>query len=462
MFFAIITLVTALIIAGIAGWFSIVGLMSIFSAQALSTAIMAGALEVGKLVSASWLYRNWHTASWFIKSYLIVAVLVLMLITSMGIFGFLSKAHLQHTGVASEVALQIERIDAKMSREKQKITDAETVIGQLDETVQVLMNNERIRGADGALAVRRSQTEERASLNAEIDQASATLASLQDQRLELSQKTLAVEQELGPLKYVAELIYTEQNQENLDRAVRIFILLLVSVFDPLAVILLIAANNSLMRHGLVLEKPAEPMPVAEPLAESQSEPLNCYKCGATLSHAPGIGPFCPEKQCDVFDSPLASDPEPQTPEPLVTEPMPEPEPQAQEITQSDPDLDIKTEPATITDTEVQEDRTDSSEKTPDTEIEQLNIPEVIEEVPGDLTEENVEPEIREMVEELIQEETPDLSQLQQVAKHLANSRANKSQMTEEEIVEVLASSTQESAARKKLGFWAVKLPDKDV
>lgn len=394
MFFAIITLLTALSIAGIAAWFSIVGLMSIFSAQALSTAIMAGALEVGKLVSASWLYRNWRIAGWFIKSYLIVAVLVLMLITSMGIFGFLSKAHLENTAVSSEVALSIERIDAKIAREEQKVRDAQLVIGQLDETVQVLMKNERIRGPDGALAVRKSQTEERAALNAEIEQASATLGTLQDQRLELSQRNLAVEKELGPLKYVAELVYTDQSSENLDRAVRMFILLLVSVFDPLAVILLIAANKSLMSHGIVLEPPASAV------IDKVSEPVN------------------------------------------IVEPVSVVEPEIAKV----------------------------NEKTQPESVEQVNIPEVavvdvvenpVEPEVRDTVEDQVEPEVREMVEDLIENETTDIKQLQAVAKHLANSKANKSNMTEDEIVEVLASSTKESEARKKLGFWAVRLPDKD-
>lgn len=380
MFFAIITLLTALSIAGIAAWFSIVGLMSIFSAQALSTAIMAGALEVGKLVSASWLYRNWRIAGWFIKTYLIAAVLVLMLITSMGIFGFLSRAHLENTAVSGGVTLAIERIDAKIAREQQKIRDAETVIKQLDETVQVLMNNERIRGPDGALAVRRAQATERDVLNTDIEQASTQLASLQDQRLELSQKNLAVEKELGPLKYVAEMIYADQSSENLDRAVRLFILLLVVVFDPLAVILLIAANKSLMQHGLILE-------------------------GKSLDK--------------------------------VAEP-------------------VKLVP-------VKEEITNLSEKNPEPQPEPVNIPETPVTVPPvkEVLEDQVEPEVREMVQDLIENETTDLKQLQTVAKHLANSKANKSNMTEEEIVEVLASSTKESEARRKLGFWAVPLPDKD-
>ena len=99
MIFGFLTLFIALSIAGVAGWFSIVGLMAIFSAAALPIAIMAGTLEVGKLVAASWLYRYWHDTSWWMKTYLTAAVVVLMLITSMGIFGYLSKAHLDQEAV---------------------------------------------------------------------------------------------------------------------------------------------------------------------------------------------------------------------------------------------------------------------------------------------------------------------------------------------------------------------------
>jgi hypothetical protein len=433
MFFAMVTLLTALSIAGIAAWFSILGLMSIFSAQAFSIAIMAGALEVGKLVSASWLYRNWGGAGLLLKLYLTIAVLVLMLITSMGIFGFLSKAHLENTAISSEVTLSITRIDAKITREQQKIKDAETVIGQLDNTVQVLMNNERIRGADGALAVRKGQAEERDSLNNDIDQASTVLASLQDQRLELSQRNLAVEKELGPLKYVAEMIYTDKTSENLDRAVRLFILLLVFVFDPLAVVLLIAANKSLMQHGVVLEK-------------SPPDRLDAVTESVTIIKETVTEPMMIEPVTEplVIEEPV-----------LIEEPV-EDIIKPMSITITEPEFLV--EPQILT-------STDSSEKLAADTDEQVNISEILitsQSTVSDTTEYQVEPQVREMVEELVQNETTDMSQLQEVAKHLANSKANTSNMTADEIVEVLASSTRDTAARQKLGFWAVKLPDKDI
>ena len=110
MLFGLLTLFTALAIAGVAAWFSIAGLMAIFSASALPIAIMASTLEVGKLLTASWLYRYWNETSLLLKTYLTTAVFVLMIITSMGIFGYLSKAHLDQAGVSSEAFAKVERI----------------------------------------------------------------------------------------------------------------------------------------------------------------------------------------------------------------------------------------------------------------------------------------------------------------------------------------------------------------
>jgi hypothetical protein len=156
MIFGIITLITALTIAGVAAWFSIVGLMAIFSAAALPIAVMAGTLEVAKLVVASWLYRYWANTRWWMKTYLTAAVLVLMLITSMGIFGYLSKAHLDQAAVGGNNDLQMAQIQLRIDREQRKIDDASTVIAQLDQAVQALIDYDRIRGPDGSIAVRQS------------------------------------------------------------------------------------------------------------------------------------------------------------------------------------------------------------------------------------------------------------------------------------------------------------------
>lgn len=288
MIFGIITLLIALAIAGVAAWFSIVGLMAIFSASALSIAIMAGTLEVGKLVAASWLYRHWRDTTVMMKTYLTLAVVVLMLITSMGIFGYLSKAHLDQAAVGGNNQLQIQQIEMRIEREQRKITDANTVISQLDQTVQTLMDYDRIRGPEGALAVRESQSAERAQLNNIIDTATNTVLEYQTQLLPLREQQLQTELKVGPLKYVAELIYGESGEEVLDKAVRLFIILLVIVFDPLAIVMILAANQTLMRHGITLEKQYEKQSATEePLFDDipfDSENYNSQSLNDDIEH----------------------------------------------------------------------------------------------------------------------------------------------------------------------------------
>ena len=242
---AILTLLVALAISGVAAWYSIVGLMAIFAAAAIPIAIMGGVLEVGKLLTASWLYQNWNRAPVLLKSYLSIAVVVLMFITSMGIFGFLSKAHIDQTISTGDNTLLISQIDNKIAREQNRVEDAEKVIAQLDQAVQVLMDFDRIRGKDGAIAVRESQKEERGNLNDIIDSASSTIARLQSEKLTLDSEQLKLEAEVGPIKYIAGLFYEETNKNTLEEAVRYVILVIIFVFDPLAVLLIIAANMSL-------------------------------------------------------------------------------------------------------------------------------------------------------------------------------------------------------------------------
>jgi len=221
MFFGIITLLTALIIAGVAAWFSIAGLIAIFSASAMAIAVMGVTLEIGKLVTASWLYRNWEDTKFLLKSYLTISVIILMFITSMGIFGYLSKAHIEQSAGSGDNTLQIELLDNQINREQRRITDNEAVIGQLDQSVQILMDNDRIRGADGAIAARQNQSEERAMLNSNIDSAATTIFELQQRRATLSSAQLTIEAEVGPLRYIAELIYGEAEAKNhFDEAVR--------------------------------------------------------------------------------------------------------------------------------------------------------------------------------------------------------------------------------------------------
>ena len=182
---------------------------------------MGGVLEVGKLVTASWLYQYWKKIPRTLKSYLTVAVIVLMFITSMGIFGFLSKAHIDQTIISGDNSLQIEQLDKQIDRQQRTIVDAEKVISQLDQQVQTLINYDRIRGPSGSIATRKAQQGERKSLNTTIQSAASRIAEVQLQRSVLEKEQLKLEAEVGPIRYVAELFYGEKaNRAVLESAVR--------------------------------------------------------------------------------------------------------------------------------------------------------------------------------------------------------------------------------------------------
>jgi hypothetical protein len=238
-----LTLITALAIATVAAWYSILGLIAIFSGAVLAIAIMGGVLEVGKLVTATWLHRNWSKAPLLMKSYLTSAVVLLMVVTSLGIFGFLSKAHLETTiSSGGNNELKIENLERQIDNEQRKIGDAEIVMGQLDAQVQTLIDYDRVRGKDGAMAVRKNQAEERAALNDDINDSYASIELFQEKLLPIKQSQIELEVEVGPLKYIAELIYGDAATDHFDEAVRWVIILLIITFDPLAIVLLLAAS----------------------------------------------------------------------------------------------------------------------------------------------------------------------------------------------------------------------------
>lgn len=391
MIFPIITFVVAIVIAIIAAWFSIAGLMAIFSASALAVAIMAGSLEVGKLVSASWVYRNWKRAPFLLKSYLTAATVVLMFITSMGIFGFLSRAHLEQSAQGEQSVARIERIEGDITRSELTITRLENEIDKLsnevtsdtssiqsqidseqarmdqayariqpaideqnaiianessDGDVQIYLDqieridnnldliqqyvaNEQIRELQGLVGTRQDgnygsqtaaaveryrnlQISEKQRLERAIDELRNSvdsavvvaareeirrLRSIAEREVENSQSTIdrlrtqlassaeidnsteieelrievstvrdeietmldekfaleteirKLEAEVGPIKYIAELVYGNTERDTIDDAVRWLIIVFIFVFDPLAVLLLIAANYSFIHRN---------------------------------------------------------------------------------------------------------------------------------------------------------------------------------------------------------------------
>jgi hypothetical protein len=411
MWFGIITLITAIAIAGVAAWFSIAGLMIFFGGMPMSVAIMAGTLEVGKLLTASWLYRYWNETGLLLKSYLTTAVVVLMLITSAGIYGYLSKASSDVSSDGAIATAEVERIDGLILREENKIeiirgriTDlseggidvSESIkqqeeirdgawtrvqgdidynqeqintvreqlkvdiaqqdsrLSELDKAVNDLRNKgievittdeggifqgaetEKIDYVAQANQLRSSQTDERNEIkdekirlrgqasadikvfqdavdnyrlqaqdsikgadaeinrlrlqsgtqqdnniakvtefNTDIDEIFDDIAVLKDEKFSAEEKVRDIDREIGPIKYVAELLYGSSEQDIMDKAIRIFILLFVFVFDPLAVMLLIAANQTLLRYGINLEstgpEPKDPTPDPEPKTPIKDE-----------------------------------------------------------------------------------------------------------------------------------------------------------------------------------------------
>ena len=248
---ALLTLITALAISAVAAFYSIVGLMAIFSASAISIAVMGVVLEIGKLITASWLYQNWKKIPRLLKYYLTLAVVVLMFITSMGIFGYLSKAHIdQGTGTA-ELYLKVERIDNSISSERKIIERAEKQIGMLDSALDKYIE---LGAITKGLGKREEQEEERNLLNTTVSNAQLRIDDLLDEKTEFNLQIKNFEAEVGPLKYISALFYGEDALDYIDRSVRYVILILVFVFDPLAVLLLIAANMSFNEYNAKVKR----------------------------------------------------------------------------------------------------------------------------------------------------------------------------------------------------------------
>ena len=331
MFIAILTLLSALSISGVAIFYSVIGLATIFPGAFWPVVIMGSVLEIGKLITASWLYRQWKFTPFLLKTYLTTAVILLSIITSMGIFGFLSKAHLEQN-LASDTLVQrvdiindkiesqtlyIERQKAVIERSEKSIDRAskdftqdiqvqENIINSAYTRLQVLDADVKAYTDQGkgfwkgdniakGVELRNQQKPERDKLNKEIEEAKVLIQKYRNQsrqggennkaqikeaenniiigqntiddliieRQPLEKKLINLEAEVGPVKYIAALAvdwgFTEE--VNLSKAVRWVILLIIVVFDPLAVLLLIAANQSFARR--FPPKPPKPQEIVD-------------------------------------------------------------------------------------------------------------------------------------------------------------------------------------------------------
>lgn len=276
---------TALSLSAVAAYYSIMGLVAIFAAAAMPIFIMGSLLEVSKLVVASWLYRTWKEIPLLMKSYFTVALVVLMLLTSMGIFGFLSKAHLDQAVPTGESSAKLSLIDEKIKTEKENLNANRAELNQLDAQVNETISrsggtasaNSGTSGIERSIAIRKSQQRDRARILSEIGTTQTKIAKLQEERAPIASEVRKVEAEVGPIKYIAALIYENSAEEDvLEKAVRIVIMMIVLVFDPLAVLLLIAANWQMRKDRGELIHSTVPLYVAdvgEPPTKEEKEAI---------------------------------------------------------------------------------------------------------------------------------------------------------------------------------------------
>ena len=242
MFFGLLTLLVALLISSVAAYYSIVGLMAIFAGAKVAIAVMGIVLEIGKLVVASWTYNNWKTCPLSIRSYFIVSVVVLMFITSLGIFGFLARAHIEQSSPTILLEERIERIDLKIVQKNTQIKRYQTRLDILDKALLRYIELGAITKGLTKIGEKDVETE---ILKTKISTLESEIDGLADNKYELKNKLNLAMVEVGPIRYVASMIYDEVNEKQLEEAVRWIIILLIFVFDPLAVMLVIAANISL-------------------------------------------------------------------------------------------------------------------------------------------------------------------------------------------------------------------------
>ena len=247
MIFGYTIMIIAIVISAIAAWYSVAGLTAIFAAAVTPVIIMGGALEAGKIVATVWLHNNWKRAGWAFKTYLVPAIVFLMLLTSMGIFGFLSKAHSDQSLVSGDAISKVAIYDEKIKTLKDNVESAKRALQQMDAQVDArLSRGESESGAERAVSIRKQQAKERAELQREISASQKEIIKLQEERAPLAAEFRKVEAEVGPIKYIAALIYGDNPDQNiLERAVRWVIILIVIVFDPLALCLILAANKQL-------------------------------------------------------------------------------------------------------------------------------------------------------------------------------------------------------------------------
>ena len=246
----ILPFLTAIALSGVAAYYSVIGLAQIFPGSYWPVIIMGTVLEIAKLVTVSWLHNHWKETFSALKFYFLIAVILLMAITSMGIFGYLSKAHIEHSSNISPLAAKVEIYDKKIEALQATIERNDKNLKQYDESVdQVMGRSKDERGAERASQIRKAQQKDRERIASENARLQKEIQNLTEEKLPLSLEVKKAESDLGPIKYVAEVVYGTQDRDLIDKAVRLVIFIIIIVFDPLAVLLLVASNQTYRKYA---------------------------------------------------------------------------------------------------------------------------------------------------------------------------------------------------------------------
>jgi len=301
---AYLVLISGLAISGVAEYYSIMGLIAIYPAAFWPIVIMGIVLGLGKITGTIWLKQNWDYAPWFLKTYILPAIIILMVITSLGVFGYLSKAHSDQSLVSGDVQAKIAVYDEKIKTAKENIDANRKALKQMDEAVdQSMARSTDEKGADKAVAIRRGQAKERARLLAEITAEQKAISTLSEEAAPIRAEVRKVEAEVGPIKYIAHLLYGENPDANiLEKAVIWVTVLIVIVLDPLAVILLLASQFSFQRFREQEEEQA----VQDWFAQGKERARQLDQEAAENLEDPNedLGPSGPEPHYEPDDGPL--------------------------------------------------------------------------------------------------------------------------------------------------------------
>jgi len=249
LFFGLITLFGALFISTIAAYFSIIGLAIVFAAAFIPVVVMTGFLEIGKIIASVWLHANWQNQSvgWMHKLYLIMAILVLMVVTAVGIYGFLSKGYFEQKSPLASIQAQVLRYEQKIVQIEKDNQRLQATIDQMDKIIDAYLKNDKVTVG---IKERREQKAERDEIKNQMDENEKRIAQVNDELLNLRIQANNIEVELGPIKYVAALF----GLQDTSKAVRLLILLLMFAFDPLAIVLVLSASISLREYFAMKEK----------------------------------------------------------------------------------------------------------------------------------------------------------------------------------------------------------------